>query len=295
MNTIRIAIGLASLAACLHAQLGLFSKEQRIDYTREWKGERFEDGRPKIPDSILDRARSVTAEEAWGVLRSARFGSQFEGGWRVFNPSESRLAGRAVTAIFLPYRPDVNAVVNDHGKKEARIGAQNSWIVDILQPGDVLVADLFGEVNLIGDNLATSIYSKSHSGVVINGGVRDLSGISKITGFTGYYRRATPDVIEGVMLMGINVPIRIGRTTIMPGDLVLGDPEGLVFIPPHLAEKVVDSAEMTHFRDEWGQRMLREGKYTPGQIDAPWTKAMQGKFELWLSSRKRAAAGVPLP
>ncbi len=231
------------LASSTRAQLGLFSPEQRIEFTREWHGERFEDGRPRVPDSILERAKTVSAEEAWDVLRAARYPDQFTGDWKVFNQGASRLVGRAVTALFLPLRPDVNAVVNDHGKAEGRIGAQNSWIIDILKPGDILVADLFGEVNLIGDNLATSIFSKSGAGVVINGGVRDLSGISKIKGFTGYYRRATPEVIEGVMLMGINVPIRIGRTTIMPGDVVLGDPEGVVFVPPQLAEKVVSSAE----------------------------------------------------
>lgn len=281
-------LALTFLAGSLEAQIGLFSKEQRIEFTREWKGARFDDGRPMVPDSILGRMRGVSAEEAWDVLRGARFPGQFEAGWRVFNPGEFRLTGRVVTAVFLPYRPDVNGVVNDNGQKEGRIGPQNSWIIDILRPGDVLVADLFGEVNLIGDNLATSIYSKSRNGVVINGGVRDLSGISKIAGFTGYYRRATPESIEGVMLMGINVPIRIGRTTIMPGDVVLGDPEGLVFIPPQLAEKVVDSAEMTHYRDEWGHQMLREGKYTPGQIDARWTQPMQAEFERWLAEKKKA-------
>ncbi|MCC6860508.1 MAG: RraA family protein [Bryobacterales bacterium] len=278
-------VSVLALASAARAQLGLFSREQRIDYTREWQGERFDDGRPRVPDDILGRMKAVTAEEAWGVLRSAKFAGQFEGGWQVFNPGETRLVGRVVTAIFLPARPDVNAVVNDHGGKEGRIGAQNSWIIDILKPGDVLVADLFGEVNLIGDNLATSIYSKTGAGVVINGGVRDLSGISKIKGFTGYYRRATPEVIEGVMLMGINVPVRIGRTTIMPGDVVLGDPEGLVFVPPQLAEKVVTSAENIHLRDEWGHMVLRQGRYTPGQIDRQWTPQMEEEFRRWRETK----------
>jgi 4-hydroxy-4-methyl-2-oxoglutarate aldolase len=230
----RILVPIAALvfASSAWAQLGLFSREQRIDFTREWQGERFEDGRPRVPDSILERMKTVTAEEAWGVLRGAKFSGQFEGDWKVFNQSESRLVGRAVTAIFLPIRPDVNAVVNEHGKAEGRIGAQNSWIIDILKPGDVLVADLFGEV------------------------------------------------------MGINVPIRIGRTTIMPGDLVLGDPEGVVFVPPQLAEKVVSSAEMVHLRDEWGHMVLREGKYTPGQIDRRWTPQMEEEFRLWRKQRE---------
>jgi len=149
-----------------------------------------------------------------------------------------------------------------------------------------MVTDLYGKVNLIGDNLATSIFAKSKRGVVIHGGVRDLSGISEIKGFTGYVRSFSPNVIEGVMLMGINVPIRIENTTIMPGDVVLGDPEGVMFIPPQLAEKVANTAEHIHLVDEWGHMMLREGKYTPGQIDAKWTAEMEREFNRWVDQQK---------
>jgi regulator of RNase E activity RraA len=286
---------LVSLAAMLlpgvpaSAQLGLFSRAQRIDFTRAWTGERFEDGRPKVPDPILARMKTVSAEEAWGVIRQAGFRDQFEGNWQRFNAGPERLVGRAVTAVFMPYRPDVNAVVNEHAASEGRVGkGQNSWVIDTLQPGDVLVADLYGKVNLIGDNLATSIFTKSRNGVVIHGGIRDLSGIQEIKGFQGYIRGASPSVIEGVMLMGINVPIRIENTTIMPGDVVLGDPEGVVFVPPQLAERVVENAEHIHLVDEWGHMMLREGKYTPGQIDGRWSKEMEAEFKRWVDQQKAA-------
>jgi regulator of RNase E activity RraA len=279
-----IAMFGAGQALC---QLGLFSREQRVDFTRSWAGERFADGRPKVPDKILERMKSISAEEAWGVVRQAGFRDQFEGGWQRFNASGERLVGRVVTAVFMPYRPDVNAVVNEHGATEGRVGkGQNSWVIDTLEPGDVLVADLFGKVNLIGDNLATSIFAKSKNGVVIHGGVRDLSGISEIKGFTGYVRNFSPNGIEGVMLMGINVPIRIHNTTIMPGDVVLGDPEGVMFIPPQLAEKVADTAEHIHLVDEWGHMMLRQGKYTPWQIDAKWSPEMEQQFNRWVDQQK---------
>ena len=269
------------------SQLGLFSRQQRLDFTRAWKGERFPDGRPKVPDSILQRMKIVTAEQAWGVLRKAEFHNQFTGGWKQFNAGGGRLVGRAVTARFMPLRPDVNEVIKDHGKKEGRVGpGQQSWVIDTLVPGDIFVADLYGKIVVIGDNLATSIYSRSKNGVVINGGIRDLSGIRKIKGFTGYYKVADPGIFENAMLMGINVPIRIGETAIMPGDVVLGDPEGVTFVPPHLAEEVVETAEMIHFQDEWGHQMLREGKYTPGQIDSKWSDTMEAEFRRWLEQRK---------
>jgi regulator of RNase E activity RraA len=281
------------LAACClaseaMAQLGLFSKEQRTEFTQEWKGERFPDGRPKVPDAILKRLKTVSPEEAWSVLGQAGYRHQFEAGWKVINPGE-RLVGRVVTAVFMPARADVNAVINANGKKEGRVGSgQNSWVIDTLQRDDVLVVDLFGKIKdgtFAGDNLSTSIYTKTGKGLIVDGAVRDYTGISEIKGFQCYVRDFDPSAIGGVMLMGINVPIRIGQVTVMPGDVVVSDLEGLTFIPPQLAEKVADSSELTQLRDEWGHQMLREGKYTPGQIDTRWTKDMIDEFNRWAERR----------
>ncbi|MCP5110907.1 MAG: RraA family protein [bacterium] len=277
-------------AATAFAQLGTFTTEQRLHLTQTWKGERFEDGRPKVPDSILKRMKQVTAEEAWSVLNSAGFRDHFERGWETVNDSEDRLVGRVVTAVFLPVRPDVNAVINETAAQEGRVSkGQNSWVIDTLVPGDVLVVDLYGKYNFMGDNLATAIFTKSKNGVIINGGARDLSGIREIEGFNAYVRGWHPSsVTHGVrntMLMGINVPIRIGETTVMPGDIVLSDPEGLMFIPPQLAERVVTTSEDIRLRDQWGHQMLREGKYTPGQIDTKWTRQMEEEFRRWADSR----------
>jgi regulator of RNase E activity RraA len=272
-------------------QLGMFSRDQRVDFTRAWKGERFEDGRPKVPDALVDRLGSVSAEQAWEVLRGAGFNHQFEGGWLQFNPTSKRLVGRVVTAVFMPLRPDVNEVINEHAKKENRVArGQNSWVIDTLVPGDVLVVDLFGKIadgTFMGDNLATSIFTKSKNGVVVHGGIRDLTGIQEIQGFTGFVRGYHPSAIRDTTLMGINVPIRIGDVTVMPGDIVVSDPEGLTFIPPQLAEQVATRAELTQARDDWGHMMLRQGKYTPGQIDSRWTPEMEQEFQGWFKERKK--------
>ncbi|MGC2195759.1 MAG: RraA family protein [Terriglobales bacterium] len=270
-----------------HGQLGLFSPEQRIAFTPDWHGDRFPDGRPQVPDAVLQRLKSVTADEAWDVLQEAGFRNQFEGGWKVLNPGE-RLVGRVVTAVFMPRRPDVDSVIRANGKKESRIGDENSWVIDILQPGDVLVVDLFGKIRygtFAGDNLSTAIFTKSHNGLIVDGAVRDVTGIQQIPGFEVYVRGVDPSALENVMLTGINVPIRIGDTTIMPGDIALGDPEGITFIPPQLAQKVADDTEMDRLVDEWGHMMLREGKYTPGQIDARWTREMIEQFNQWLTKK----------
>jgi len=280
--TITLAISVQS-----YAQLGLFSKEQRVELTRQWSGERFADGRPKVADSLLERLKSVDAEEAWGVLMGEGYPNQFEAGWKVINPGE-RMVGRVVTAVFMPVRPDVNASINEHGKEEGRIGAQNSWVIDTLQPGDVLVVDLFGKIKdgtFAGDNLGTAIYTKSHNGLVVDGSVRDATGLSEIKGLQVYVRDFDPSALRNVMLMGINVPIRIGHATVMPGDVAVSDVEGITFIPPQLAEQVASRAEMTHLVDDWGHQMLREGKYTPGEIDKKWTKPMIEEFNKWLEQK----------
>ncbi len=270
------------------AQIGMFSKEQLVDLTRAWTGERFEDGRPKVPDSVLDRLKETTAEEAWGTLRGAGYRLQFEGNWKELNGGE-RLIGRAVTAVFMPYRPDVNAVINDHGKKEGRVGrGQNSWVIDTLVKRDVMVVDLYGKIDggtIIGDNLGTSIMTRTGTGLVVNGAVRDPTGLSEIKGFHVFARDFHPSAIAEATLMGFNVPIRMGHATVLPGDVVLSDPDGITFIPAQLAEKVADDSELTHYKDDWGHEMLREGKYKPGQVDGQWTPAMVEEFNKFLESK----------
>ena len=269
------------------AQLGMFSNEQRRDLTREWKGDRFPDGRPKVPDSVLQGLSDVDAEEAWGVLQSHGYKFQFEGGWREVNPG-GRMVGRVFTAVFMPQRPDVNSLINDRGKAEGRVGAQNSWPIDMLSPGDVLVVDLFGKIKdgtYAGDNLSTAIFAKSHNGLVVDGSVRDFTGISEIKGMHVYVRDFDPSALRDTTLMGINVPIRIGHVMVLPGDVAVSDPEGITFIPPQLAQEVIDKAQMTHAVDDWGHQMLREGKYTPGEIDRKWTKPMIQEFNKWLDQK----------
>ena len=270
------------------AQVGVFSREEIIAYTPLWKGERFIDGRPKVPDDIIERMKGVAIEEAWGVIRNNGYGNQFEGRW-ITTEESPVLVGRAVTAAFMPLRPDVNDVINENGNRDGRIGAQNSWIIDTLVEGDVIVVDLFGKVKdgtFLGDNLANSINVKSGgTGVVIDGGARDIEGVLEIPDFPIFTRGWDPSYLKDVMLMGLNAPARIGGVTVMPGDIVLGKREGIVFIPAHLAQDVVESSEIIRLRDQFGHQRLRERKYTPGQIDTKWTDEIEKDFDEWLLKR----------
>lgn len=260
--------------------------EELISYTSEWEGERFEDGRPRVPDEILERMKKVSIEEAWGVLRSKGYHNQFEGNWVILHEDEP-IVGRALTAQYMPRRPEVMDRLTEKGHQEGRVGAMNSWPIDALQQGDVYVADGYGKIvdgTLIGDNLGNAIYANSGNGVVFDAGSRDMEGLSEIKGFNAFVRGFDPSYIMESMLMGINVPIRIGRATVFPGDVVLAKKTGVLFIPAHLAEEVVVRSEFIMLRDMFGHEMLQKGIYTPGQIDGRWTDEIKAAFIEWVEN-----------
>jgi regulator of RNase E activity RraA len=255
--------------------------------TPEWKGERFPDGRPKVPDALLERLKNISVEEAWGYLRNKGYMNQFEGEWIIVHPEEP-MTGRVVTAQYMPLRPDLEKQVKEQGKIEKRSqkGGTNSWPIDILMPGDVYVADGYGKIadgTLIGDNLGNSIYAKSQRGVIFYGSVRDQEGLSEIKGFNGWVKGNDPSYIQQMMLTSINAPIRIGRATVLPGDVVLAKKYGVIFIPAYLAEELVITAEVTALRDEFGHQRLREKRYLAGQIDSEWTNEIKKDFLDWLA------------
>ncbi len=260
------------------------SVEQMKFLTHQWKGERFDDGRPKVATDILERMKKVTIEEAWGVLRNEGFHNQFEGGWQPLH-DDVTVVGRALTVQYMPNRPDVAGQIKDKGLMAGEIGNTNSWPIDRLVEHDVYVADGFGKIvdgTLIGDNLGNSIYAKSKTGVVFNASSRDMEGLSEIEGFNAFVRAWHPSFLTEVMLLSINDPIRIGAATVMPGDVVLAKKEGVMFIPAHLAEKVVVTSEVVRLRDLFGINRLKEGKYTPGQIDNKWSEEIEKDFSKWI-------------
>lgn len=288
---------LAFTAACIvHpsvANEGFFAPEQVTRYTSAWTGERYPDGRPKVSDEILERMRAVTLEEAWATLRGAGFNHQYEDGWLSIKP-EKVLVGRALTAQWMPGRPDIQAVIEKQGVETGRKGAMNAWPVDMLQKGDVYVADHFGLKEngpSVGDNVANAIYARTGNGIVYDGAIRDIEGLKELPNFVSFVRSYDPSHHFGALatgarlnstMVGINGPTRVGRATVMPGDVVLGRSGGVIFIPPQLAERVVRMSEITRLRDVFGHQRLREGKYTAGQIDTRWTEAIETDFLSWL-------------
>lgn len=263
-------------------------KETMLFYTTLWTGDRFPDGRPSVPDDLLKRVVKLSIEEVWQTLRNEGYNNQYADDWKMIHPDKP-FVGRAVTALYMPKRPDMEKQILDKGHAEGQKGAANSWPIDQLKTGDVYVADCFGKVvdgTLIGDNLGNSIFAKSKTGVVFNAGARDLEGLEEIEGFNACVRDFHPSYLMETMLMGINVPLTIGQAVVMPGDVVLAKKEGVIFIPPHLLSKVVLTGEFVAIRDAFGHAMLREGRFTPGQIDAAWSEEIKTAFLKWLDDHE---------
>ena len=284
-----IFISIFILAGCVSiAQHRVASTPETVRaLTSEWTGERLPDGRPYVSDNLLERLKDIVMEEAWVILRNNGYETQYEGNWMMINPENPVMTGRVLTAQYMPERPDFRDKIREQGHREGHstTGMTNSWPINLLSEGDVYVADSYGKIvggTLIGDNLGNAIYRNSNNGVIFYGSVRDVAGLREIEGFNGWVKGQDPSYIDQVMLTSINAPIRIGRATVLPGDVVLANEFGIIFIPAHMAETVVITGEFIALRDEFGIQRIRDGVYLPGQIDSEWSDEIRQDFLRWL-------------
>jgi len=288
----KFRLGLLLVIACgaMNAQVATLTREQLLKYTEAYKGARFEDGRPKVDDKLIKKMDGLSVEEVWAVLPGEGYNNQYEGNFQILHP-EKKLIGRAVTVQFMPTRPDIKGPNETEAKSRGVINPGNQRVLDMLQEGDVLVADIFGKIDggtLVGDNLATYVWAVTHRGMVVDGAIRDLEGIFPIP-MGAYYRGVHPTPIsKELMITGINIPIRIGNATVMPGDVVFGDREGVYFVPPHLVTKVLNKADETHIHDEWTrEKFVNEtSKYKSSEIyGTPRDPKLQAEYKAYLKKK----------
>lgn len=280
----RIALLSLILAGLATAQVYTFTRDQMIEYTKKNPYTRFEDGRPKVPDDVIEKCKGLSVEEIWSILPGEGYRFQYEGGFEILHPG-AKLIGRAVTAQFMPARPDVTDVSEKDKPKNV---PAHQRVIDTLQEGDVLVADLFGKVDggtIAGDNLAAAIWSATKRGMVVDGGIRDKEGIHPMP-IQVYFRGSHPSAIRDVMLTGYNVPVRIGQATVLPGDLVFADRTGVYFVPPHLIQKILDRAEETHIHDEWTKEKFMTGKYKSSDLySSPRIPELKKEYDAYFEKR----------
>jgi 4-hydroxy-4-methyl-2-oxoglutarate aldolase len=281
---------LSVLLACMALPFSAFaqvktSKDRILFYTSDWKGERFPDGRPKVPEDLLKRALDVSIEDVWDYLREQGYNCQFDGGWQALH-IDKPFAGRALTAQYMPLRPDMAKAITAEGKTEGRQSGNNSWPINELKEGDVYVADGFGKIvegTLIGSNLGSGIAAHTHSGFIFDAGIRDQEENREIPNLNGFYRGYDPSFWVNMTLTAINAPIRIGRATVLPGDLVLAKTDGVIFIPAILAEDAISSAEFTNLQDAFNFELNKEGK-NAGEFEGGWTPKKYDALTKWVDA-----------
>ena len=284
-----LTVLLMALAAGFPArgQIFSFTREQMIRYTAKNPFERFPDGRPKVPDAILEKVKEMSVEEAWGILRGKGYLFQYAGDFQILHPGR-KLVGRAVTAQYLPLRPDLGEVIDADAQAQGIARGVNQRVIDRLQLNDVPVIDLMGVApghNFGGDNLQAAIYGATKTGAVVDGTIRDLEGVFELPTQV-YFKAPHPAAVGGVVIAGINIPVQVGGAVVMPGDIVFGDRTGVMFIPPHLVEEILKQAELTHIHDEWTKAKFLTGKYKASQLyPSPESPELKKEYEAYVKER----------
>ncbi|MEQ8554984.1 MAG: RraA family protein [Cyclobacteriaceae bacterium] len=273
----------------LISQPHLLPKERVIFLTEEWKGDRDDYGRPLVPDAWLDRVSHVSVEEAWKTLKENGYNNQLETEWHILDP-ERVMVGRAFTTTFLPKRPGLDDRMIELGNEAGFQGGTNQWPMSMLTQGDVIVADHYGKLRegaFLGDNLAQAIYTNSGTGAIINGHGRDIIGVKNIDGINIWAKGWHPSHSAERMLISINDITRMGEAVCLPGDVVLATQAGVIFIPPHLMEKVLLGSEVVRLEDAFRQDKIAKGIYTSQQVyQSEWTSEINQEFYRWLSENR---------
>lgn len=265
------------------------SREEMPAITPQWKGERFPDGRPRVPDRVLDALYGMTLEELWKPIFVKGYENQFIA-MKSLHPEfhedgtvKCKLVGRAVTAMYAPARPDYFEASAQIARSLGRMGTPNQWVIDSLTDRDVAVVDMYDKVykgTFIGGNLTTAIRARTGTGgAVIWGGIRDVEQMQKVPDVQVYYRGIDPTPIRDFVMTGFNTPVRLGdgreAAICLPGDVVYGCSGGVLFIPPQLATEVVENGAKTQVKDMFGFEMISQNRFTTAQIDRnTWTEEM---------------------
>jgi regulator of RNase E activity RraA len=271
------------------AQILKLSPEEMIQFTPLNPYGRFPDGRPMVPDALLDTIRSMKIEivEAWSLLRQKGYPYQYEADWNILIPSK-RLVGRSFTVQFMPIRADLDEAIQKKSENEGLGRMRNQTTIDMLQKNDVIVVDLFGKVEggtFVGDKLAYYILKTTGTGIIIDGGLFYTDRI-EATGMPAYYRGTHPGALTNVMITGINIPLQIGNAVVMPGDVVLGDSEGILFIPPQYVEEIIESVKSQRLRDEWAKKKFDTGRYKSIEIYGKLSPELQKEYDEFVRQRK---------
>ena len=236
-------------------------RANRTSYSAIMDVIRASDAQHTVSDADLERLRGMQLEDIWRSLGDYR--ANYVRGFRSTQPG-MRIAGRALTMRFLPPRPDLVAAIDT-------LAAEGDWdrryyarAAEEARPGDIVVAELGGADGhvLFGGMGALGIKLRGAAGVVIDGGSRDLAELvgEQFADFPVFARFFD---VTTTSWLGVewNAPVRIGTTTVLPGDVVVADETGILFFPPGLVREVLRAAEEQADLEEHERDLLRSGEH----------------------------------
>jgi 4-hydroxy-4-methyl-2-oxoglutarate aldolase len=249
----------------------------------------LKDKRPRVTDEQLERLRNLSIENVWGAIQGKGYRHCFVTHLKPTQPG-LKMVGRALTLRYLPQRPDLDEGVRQLAKEGNWDPAFNVRGGEDAKPGDVVVVELGGMVDratFMGTMTGLGMKVRGVKGIVVDGGIRDLNEFLTWKDFPIYYAGAHASAMADQIGVEWNAPIRIGQVTVLPGDVVIGDEEGLLFFPPQLAEDAIKAAENQTYNEQFKEEMLRSGKYRARDIYPRLSPEMEKVFEEWKKTHPR--------
>ena len=236
-----------------------------------------------MKDSTREQLRTVSVATLCTALFKRGLRRQYIQDVHPLNPGLPNMVGEACTLRYMPAREDLNTldVFRDRGHPQRRA-------IEECPPGAVLVIDSRGDARAAsaGAILVTRLMQRGAAGIVTDGGFRDSPDMAKLP-FPVYHQRpAAPTNLTLHQAIDIDVPIGCGDAPVFPRDVIVGDAEGVVVIPAHLADEVAaEAVEMTAFEDFVQERVLA-GQSILG-LYPPTDEAHRAAFEAWRRERGR--------
>lgn len=245
--------------------------------------------RPRATDEQLAKIKNLQIENLWGAVQNKGYKNCFVSHLKSTQPS-IKMVGRATTMRYLPIRPDVDEAVQQLAKEGDWDYRFNTRAGEDANPGDVVVVELGAMVEratFMGTMTGLAIKLRNTTGIVVDGGIRDLNGFLQWKDFPVYYAGAHASAMADQIGVEWNVPVRIGPVTVLPGDIVVGDEEGILVFPPQIADEVIKAAETQTYNEDFKEEAMRSGKYKTRDIYPRLSPAAEKEFEEWKKKHPR--------
>jgi regulator of RNase E activity RraA len=228
--------------------------------------------------AVRDKLAGVSISCIANCLLRRGFRNVYMAGVRPLDASQPRLVGPAFTLRFIPAREDVDSLANYASDENIHRRA-----VEECPPGAVLVIDAQGclRASSAGDLMVGRLQARGAAGIVTDGGFRDTGPMRRL-GFPAYHRQpTTPATPIAMHPLELNRPIGCAGVAVYPGDVLVGDEDGIVVIPLHVVEEIAAEAEGVEDFEKFAEREIAKGRSIFGLF--PPSEATRKEYEDWVA------------